>query len=107
MTTRWLLVRIFVRCIALGLTSATAQAAAVSGKLHHRNNTPAIGIAVTLSNIKGRSAPVQSDRSGSYTLYNIPAGVYNLEVWVNRNSPQTFKVTVREPNTSVGTQTVP
>jgi hypothetical protein len=93
--------------MALGLTVTAAQAATVAGKLLHRDNTPAAGITLTLANNQGRSAPVQSDSNGSYILYNIPAGEYYLEVWVDPRTPQTDKVTINEPSTNLRTEVVP
>jgi hypothetical protein len=106
MTCHAFLGRVFACVIALGLTSAAALAASASGKLIHANGTPAPGITVTLANNQGRSAPARSDSSGSYTLSNIPAGRYYLEVWVDPRSPQTYPVTITEPSTSLPQVTV-
>ena len=93
--------------MALGLTATAAEAATVAGKLLHRDNTPAAGISVTLANNRGRSAPVRSGSNGSYILYNIPAGEYYLEVWVDSRKPQTDRVTINEPSTTLRTEAVP
>lgn len=106
MTRHPFLARVFICCVALG-SIANAQGATVSGKLVHRDSTPAAGITVTLVNKQGRSAPVQSDSNGSYTLYKIPAGLYYLEVWVNPSMPQTSQVTIKEPSTPLPQVTVP
>jgi hypothetical protein len=107
MTRRALFLRVFACMAALAGAAVALHAAAVNGRLVHANGSAASGITVTLSNERGRSAPVQSDGSGAYTLPNIPAGQYNLEVWVNPRSPQTEQVTITEPATSVPRVTVP
>jgi hypothetical protein len=93
--------------MAFGLTATGVEAATVEGKLLHRDNTPAARISVTLANNQGRTAPVQSDTNGSYMLYNIPAGEYYLEVWVDPRKPQTDRVTIHEPSTTLRTEAVP
>jgi hypothetical protein len=97
----------FVCLAALICAAAAAHAATASGKLMHANGSPAAGVTVTLSNERGRSAPAQSDASGAYTLPNIPAGQYYLEVWANPKTPQTVEVTVSEPATSLPLVKVP
>lgn len=99
--------RALVCILVLALVAAAAHAATASGKVVHANGSPAPGITVTLANDQGRSAPAQSDSSGSYTLTNIPAGRYYLEVWVNPRSPRTYQVTITEPNTPLPQVTVP
>jgi len=95
------LTRLFVCLAATALASVAAHAASASGKLIHANGSPAAGVTVTLSNERGRSAPAHSDSNGSYTLNNIPAGQYYLEVWVNPRTPQTVQVTITEPSTTM------
>ena len=99
--------RILACGLILGLAAAAAQAATASGKLVHANGSPAAGISVTLANDQGRSAPAWSDSNGSYTISNIPAGRYYLQVWTNPRTPQTVEVTVTEPSTSLPQVTVP
>jgi len=90
-----LLTRVLICAMTLGLAAAAAQAASASGKLVHRNGSPATGITVTLANAQGRSPLVQSGKDGTYTLTNIPDGQYSLEVWVDPKTPQTYRVTIK------------
>lgn len=101
------ILRIFICCLSLELACAAAQAASAHGRLLHANNAPAAGVTVTLSNEHGRSAPVQSDGKGNYTLANIPAGRYNLEIWVNPSSPRSYPVMITEPDTSLPPEKIP
>jgi hypothetical protein len=85
--------------MALCLTATAAQAASATGKLVHRNGSPAMGITVTLANSTGRSPMVQSGNDGTYSLTNIPDGQYSLEVWVDPKTPQTYQVTIHGDTT--------
>jgi hypothetical protein len=107
MSRHTLLFNVFAGGMAFGLAATAARAASASGKLVHRNHTPAVGITVTLSNNRGRSAPARSDTNGSYAFFNIPAGQYFLEVWVNPTTPETVRVTIKEPSTPLPQVTVP
>src|SRR5882757_5203488 len=85
----------------------TAMASAVRGRLDrpgpNRVRVPASGITVTLlAQGRGRSAPSVTRQDGMYYL-NVPAGVYNLEVWVRGTSgqPLVYPVQVREPYTDI------
>jgi hypothetical protein len=107
MTRHAFLGRIFACSVALGLAATSALAASASGKLIHANGSPASGITVTLANNQGRSAPAQSAGDGAYTLTNIPAGQYYLEVWAGAKPPMTYQVTITQPNTLLPQVTVP
>jgi hypothetical protein len=100
-------IRVLVCCLGLALAAAAAHAATANGKVVHANGTPAQGITITLANNQGRSNPAQSDSNGAFTLSNVPAGRYYLEVWVDPKSPQTYPVTITEPNTSLPQVKVP
>jgi len=94
--------------LALALAAALAHAASVRGLLVHQNGKPATGVAVTVSDHKSfRSAPAHVGADGMYYIFNIPAGQYYLEVWVNPQTPTVYQVTVSEPNTDMPKVTVP
>lgn len=99
---------LLLTCAALAFASVAAHAASVRGQLVHKNGQPVAGITVTISDHKNyRSTPAQVGKDGMYYLYNIPAGQYYLEVWVNPKTPQMYQVTVTEPNTDMPRVTVP
>ena len=109
---KWLLL------LFLCVLPASAQSF-ISGHLYRRNPnsqqqqqyaTPAPGIAVTVwstSSTMGRSNPAYSDATGFWSLYNIPAGTYVLEVWVTPTKPWTFPITVNQPKHYYGIVYVP
>jgi hypothetical protein len=95
-------------CAALAVPSTAAHAASIRGQLLHKNGLPAGDVTVTISDHKNyRSAPASAGSNGMYYLYNIPAGQYYLEVWVNPKTPQVYQVTIAEPNTDMPRVTVP
>jgi hypothetical protein len=83
-----------------------AMAASVRGRLDrpgpNRVRVPASGITVTLSSQRGRSTPSVTHQDGMYYL-NMPAGAYNLEVWIRgtAGAPLVYPVQVREPYTDI------
>jgi hypothetical protein len=108
MTRRKSLLRMLTCFAAFAAATMAADAASVRGQLLHQNGQPATSITVTISDHKNyRSAPAQVGVDGMYYLYNIPAGQYYLEVWVNPKTPQIYQVTVKEPNTDMPRVTVP
>jgi hypothetical protein len=108
MTRHAIAIRIFLSCAALWVASTAAHAASIRGQLLHQNGQPAASVTVTISDHKNyRSAPAHAGSDGMYYIYNIPAGQYYLEVWVNPNTPQTYQVTVAEPSTDMPRVTVP
>jgi hypothetical protein len=65
------------------------------------NNVPAPYIHVTLlSQTNVKSTPALTGFDGMYYLYNVPAGVYRLEVWLGP-SPIVYTITVQEPLTDI------
>ena len=95
-------------CVALAVASMAAHAASVRGQLVNRSGQPVAGVTVTISDHKNyRSAPASAGKDGMYYLYNIPAGQYYLEVWVNPKTPQLYQVTVAEPSTDMPRVVVP
>jgi hypothetical protein len=92
--------------LALSLATAAAYAATVSGKVIHSNGSPVKGMTVTLSNARGRTAPVKTNSEGSFQFNKIPAGKYFLEIWVDPTNPQSSPATVSEPRTELETVTV-
>jgi hypothetical protein len=101
-------IRKLLCCAALAVASTVVHAASVRGQLLHQNGQPATGVTVTISDHKSyRSSPAQSGNDGMYYLFNIPAGQYYLEVWVNPKTPKVYQVTVTEPNTDMPRVTVP
>jgi hypothetical protein len=84
-----------------------AHAASVRGQVLRQNGQPAEGITITISDHKSyRSPPARAGNDGMYYLFNIPAGQYYLEVWVNPQTPTVYQVTVSEPNTDMPRVTV-
>ena len=100
--------RMLVGSAALAAVTVSAHAASIRGQLLHQNGQPAAGVTVTISDHKNyRSAPARAGSDGMYYLYNIPAGQYYLEVWVNPQTPAVYQVTVAEPNTDMPRVMVP
>ena len=91
------------------LLAVAAQAATIRGKLVHKNNQPATGYEVTISNGEaGRSTPARVGADGMFYFHNIAAGTYNLEIWVpGANAPTVYRINVIEPNTDVPQLSVP
>jgi hypothetical protein len=91
------------------LVAAAAHAATIRGKLVHKNNQPATGYEVTISNGQaGRSTPARAGADGMYYIYNIAPGAYDLEVWVpGAKAPAVYRINVVEPNTDVPQLSVP
>jgi hypothetical protein len=108
MTRQNRITRIFLTCAAVAIASVAAHAASVRGQLVRENGQLAAGVTVTISDDKNyRSAPAVAGSDGMYYLYNIPAGQYYLEVWVNPKTPKKYQVTVKEPNTDMPRVTLP
>ena len=74
---RPLLVCFFFLAFALVSSGSFAQKNAISGTILDENKLPLAGVSVYL---QGTVRGVQSDRSGTYTLKDIPAGNYQLVV---------------------------
>jgi len=88
-----------------------AEAALIRGRLvriaPNGQSFPAAGIAVTVFNEQlGRTSPSTTDGAGMYYLNNIPAGGYNLEVWVS-NPPRVYSIQVGDPVTDIPPIAVP
>jgi hypothetical protein len=83
--------------MALVALPANAEGSIVRGRLFRVINGGSFrapGIALTVfSPQMGRSSPAYSGPDGMYYLYNIPPGVYTLEVWVP-NSPMSYQIQV-------------
>jgi len=100
---------------ALLLLAAAASAATVRGRLDrvlpNGAKIPATGVAVTIYNQAiGRSSPTYADRDGMYSLFNLRAGSYYLEVWTSpdpRVRPTVYPITVVEPYTDIPPIVVP
>ena len=108
MMTLSLLFRRALGCVVVVLAASFAHAANARGQVVHHNGTPATGCVVTLLNSqKVRSASAQVGTNGMYYFVNIPAGQYNLEIWVNPQTPTVYRVTVNEPNTDLPKVTIP
>lgn len=96
-------------CLVVTLVSFTTagEAATVRGRVEHisANSQRAVmaGIAVTVFRAGlGRSAPTYTDRNGMYYLQNLPAGTYNLEIWMaGRQQPVVYRIRVSEPYTDI------
>jgi hypothetical protein len=107
MTRRATLLRMLMCCAALAVASMAAHAASVRGQVLRQNGQSAEGITITISDHKSyRSPPARAGNDGMYYLFNIPAGQYYLEVWVNPQTPTVYQVTVSEPNTDMPRVTV-
>ena len=52
---------------------------------------------------KVRSHPASTGQDGMYYLYNVPAGAYYLEIWINgmNNRPLYYQIKVFEPYTDI------
>ena len=63
-------------------------------KQYGQKQSPFNSIPVTLYNSskKSRSNPSITDSYGTYYFYNVPAGIYQLEIWING------KVDKKNPN---------
>lgn len=104
--------RVVLRALSITLlaVAATSNAATVRGRLEHvypnGSRTPVSGIAVTIfvPATRIRSTPSYSGPDGMYYLEGIPAGTYNLEVWVSRDArvpPMVFTIQVQEPHSDI------
>ena len=108
MMTPFPLFRCALGCVVVVLAASVAHAANARGQVVHRNGAPAVGCVVTLLNShKVRSASVHVDTTGMYYFESITAGQYNLEIWVNPQTPTACRVTVTEPSTDLPKVTIP
>jgi hypothetical protein len=89
-------------------TTVSAYAATVRGKLSRTSAAGTIYAAsyvkVTLSNSRiGDSAPAYTGEDGMYYFYNVPAGDYDLKIWVSpRREPIVVRIQVsNQPYTDV------
>lgn len=102
------LLRALQIAVFLWFTAALVSASTVRGRLVRSNGYPATGVAVTVVNQQiGRSSPAYAGPDGMYYLYNVPAGYYYLEVWVNPSSPIVYQIQVLDPLTDVVQIVVP
>lgn len=96
-------------------TAAPSQAGTVRGRLFrmvYGRPYPAPYVAVTLFNQQmGRSRPAYTDTSGMYYLFNVPPGVYQLEIWWSRNPndlPYRYTISVsNNPYTDIAPIRIP
>jgi hypothetical protein len=73
-----------------------------------RNQFPVAGVPVTLfSNIYGRSALAYSGGDGMYYFYNIPIGLYTVELWTFGQAQGVLNVQVNPPYTDIQRLYVP
>jgi len=95
--------------LVLLLGAGLANAATVRGRLVHKNGSSAAGVAVTISNQQaGRSAPARTAADGMYYLFNLHAGSYYLEIWVQPSGPPVvYQIQVVEPATDAPQVSVP
>jgi hypothetical protein len=97
--------------ILLLSVSACLQAATIRGRLVRNTpygQIPAAGIAVTVwCEQLGRSAASYSLADGMYYIPNVPAGSYQLEVWIGPQNALRFPIQVYEPNTDIPPIIVP
>lgn len=87
------LARVAVFLLLCGMCAARpAQAGTVRGRLFrvaYGRQYPAPYVAVTLVNPQmGRSKPAYTGTDGMYYLFNVPPGVYQLEIWWSRDPSQ-------------------
>ena len=81
---------------------AVSAASTVRGRIVRKGASgqyPAVGVTVSVNsnNAKvGRSAFVYTGSDGMYYLSNVPAGDYQLEIWVTRQKPMTYNIRVRD-----------
>ena len=108
--------RLCLLLIFLVTMMATASAAFLRGRLdridpHNGVRVAAGGVPVTVWSqaTRARSSPATSGQDGMYYIYNVPAGVYYLEVWVNglNGQPMVYQISVNEPYSDVAPIVVP
>ena len=84
--------------LALLGPAAQASASTVRGRLYRltpQGIVPASGIPVNVHNPSlGASGFAHSDAQGMYQLFNLPPGVYTLQIWVYPKKPIAFQITV-------------
>src|SRR5213593_4376098 len=95
--------KICIVLVSLLALATAAEAATVRGRLEQKDRSgariPAGGIPVTaLAANKVRSHPASTGQDGMYYLYNVPAGAYYLEIWINgmNNRPLYYQIKVFE-----------
>lgn len=100
--------KILLSCLVFLAMSQILSAASLRGRLDRTlpngARVPVGGITVTVfSQATGRSSPAVSQQDGMYYLNNVPAGDYNLEVWIRgtNNPPLAYGIRVIEPYTDV------
>jgi hypothetical protein len=95
---------------AMGTSFRVGLAATVRGKVVRKSGVVA-GVQVTVLNngTKARTSPVRSGTDGMYSIPNVPAGTYTLEIWpAGAKAPYTVNgVTVSEPETDIHPVIVP
>jgi len=93
------------------LASHALEAATLRGQLRCNNgDAPAVGIAVTVNGVRGRTTPFFTGGDGMYYITDVPAGQYVLEIWLSKrgNDPtSTQQIIIKEPITDVPPQVVP
>lgn len=98
----------------LALAAFSTQAMTVRGRIERAGQYgvyPVANVSVTLSSSEGRTTPSFTDSSGIYYFYNIPAGVYLLEVWIwgwrIKQEPILYTIEVNKPYTDIKTIRIP
>ncbi len=107
-----LLILIMSVFFIVGISKEEAQAQTVRGKLYRQRGSesfPAPYVRVTLfAQGKGRSSPVYSGSDGTYVFYDIAAGEYTLEIWLDPKRPTSHPLRVlNQRYTEVGPIRVP
>jgi hypothetical protein len=94
----------------LAVSVGASGGGTVRGKLVRAgaNGAPAARVRVTIAQGQQRSAPAYSASDGMFSLPNVPAGAYRLEVWTDPKAPLTYAITVSSaPYTDIAPITVP
>ena len=104
---RWRAVRLFSHCLVALLLSlcvaGSVAAQTVRGRVEFRNGFPAPGAAVRVVNSRlGPSSSAYTGFDGMYYLYGIPAGDYELQIFINGQLVVRRPIRVfAQPNTDI------
>jgi hypothetical protein len=98
--TMFLLLTLFANAWAFGST--------VRGKLQRQGGRPAVNVKVTIRNSNAERLPaVYTDTGGLYYFYNVPAGKYEIEIWIS-GQPMVFTIGVsNDQYTDIAPITIP
>ncbi len=77
--------------VKVGTAQTTDGAASAKGKVIGPSDQPQAGVPVTIEGPPGQTTAI-TDKNGTWSVYNLPAGQYKVKSVIDKSAPVTFSV---------------